>query len=72
LEGGVRLVRKKSGPWLKAQVPDGFVITHIDKVEVENLESLNRILEIKRGGVLIEGLNATGERGTFGIEWLEE
>ena len=72
LEGGVRLVRKKSGPWLKAQVPDGFVITHIDKVEVENLESLNRILEIKRGGVLIEGLKATGERGTFGIEWLEE
>ncbi|MFN5170651.1 MAG: S1C family serine protease [Cyclobacteriaceae bacterium] len=72
LEGGVRLLRKKSGPWVKAQVPDGFVITHIDKVEVENLESLNRILEIKRGGVLVEGLHPSGERGTFGIDWLEE
>jgi Do/DeqQ family serine protease len=68
LEGGVRIISVE-GKWKKAGMKEGFIIAHIDKIPVDNIEDLNRILEFKKGGILVEGFSAKGEKGTYGIEW---
>ncbi|HEY5822930.1 MAG TPA: trypsin-like peptidase domain-containing protein [Cyclobacteriaceae bacterium] len=69
VDGGVRVKSVAEGSWKKGRLEPGFIITHIDKVQVDNVEDLNRIMDIKRGGVLIEGVSAKGARETFGVEW---
>jgi S1-C subfamily serine protease len=69
LEGGVRIKSIDEGKWKKSGVKEGFVIGYIDKVPVDNVEDLNRILDYKKGGILIEGYYSNGNKGTFGVEW---
>lgn len=69
LEGGVRVRKLDEGKWHKAGIKEDFIISHIDKVPVDNVEDLNRILEYKKGGILIEGVYANGQKGTYGLEW---
>lgn len=69
IDGGVRVAKVDEGVWDKGGIKDGFVITHVDKVEVDNVEDLNKILAIKRGGMLVEGLYENGEKGVYGVNW---
>ena len=69
LDGGVRIKSLKEGKWKNAGVKENFIITYVDKVAVDNVEDLNRILEIKKGGILIEGKYMNGEKGTIGMDW---
>ncbi len=69
LDVGVLLTSLKEGSWKKAGMKESFIITFIDKVPVDNVEDLNRILEIKKGGILVEGIYKTGDKGTYGVEW---
>ncbi len=69
LEGGVLIKRLTYGKWKKAGLQEDFIITHIDKVSIDNVSDLNRVMEIKKGGVLVEGLFSNGEKGTIGMEW---
>lgn len=69
LDGGVMITSLKEGSWKKAGMKESFIITFIDKVPVDNVEDLNRILEIKKGGILVEGIYKTGDKGTYGVEW---
>lgn len=69
LEGGVLLKNLRDGRWKKAGCREGFIVAYLDKVPVDNLADLNRILDYKRGGVLVEGYYSSGEKGTYGLEW---
>jgi S1-C subfamily serine protease len=69
LEGGVKVSKIKDGKWKASGIKQDFIIAFIDRVPVDNVEDFNRILEYKRGGVLIEGYYPDGEKGTFGVEW---
>ena len=69
LDGGVLMKSVKAGSWKKAGIKEGFIISFVDKVPVDNVEDLNRILEIKKGGILVEGVYQTGDKGTYGVEW---
>ncbi len=69
LDGGVIVKSIMEGKWKKAGIKEKFIITHIDKVPVDNVMDLNRILEYKHGGVLIEGIYRGGEKGTFALDW---
>ena len=69
LDGGVLIKKLSFGKWKKAGLKEDFIITHIDKVSIDNVSDLNRAMEMKKGGVLIEGLFSNGEKGTIGIEW---
>lgn len=69
LEGGVRIVDVTAGRWKDTGVRKGFVIAYIDKLPVDNVEDLNRILEFKKGGILVEGYYPGGEKGTYGVDW---
>jgi hypothetical protein len=69
LEGGVRVRTINEGRWKKAGMKDGFIIGFIDKVPVDNVEDLNRVLEYKKGGVLIEGFYPDGTKGIYAVDW---
>jgi len=69
LEGGVRVKTVGSGKWKDAGFRENFVIAYIDKIPVDNVEDLNRILEFKKGGILVEGFYPDGVKGTYGVEW---
>ena len=69
LEGGVLIRTLTTGKWLDAGIQKGFIITHIDKVSVDNVEDLNRMLEYKSGGMLVEGIYPTGGKAVYGIDW---
>jgi Do/DeqQ family serine protease len=69
IEGGVKVHAVKEGSWKEANIRPDFIITFIDKIMVDNLEDLNRILAMKRGGVLIEGIYPDGEKGVYGLDW---
>ncbi|WP_338761362.1 Do family serine endopeptidase [Bernardetia sp. ABR2-2B] len=64
---GVKIVSIDDGKFKEAQVPEGFVITHIDKEKVDTSADVIEFLEGKTGGVLIEGFHPTGRRGFFAI-----
>jgi serine protease Do len=69
LEGGVKVKEIKKGKWKESGMREGFIIGFIDKVPVDNVEDLNRILSYKKGGILLEGYYPDGEKGTYGVEW---
>ena len=69
LEGGVLVQKLDDGPWKSSGLRDGFIITHLDKVPVDNVEDLNRMLAYKNGGILIEGIYRNGESGVYGLTW---
>jgi hypothetical protein len=57
------------GKWKKGGMKENFVITSIDKVPVESIEDLNAVLANKSGGILVEGVDAKGEKGIYAINW---
>lgn len=69
LEGGVRIKEVGSTKWLQTGIRKGFIIGYVDKVPVDNVEDLNRILDFKKGGILLEGYYPGGQKGTYGVEW---
>jgi S1-C subfamily serine protease len=69
LDHGVAIKKIENGAWQKAGVKEGFIVTFVDKVPVESIEDLNRILENKQGAILVEGSYRDGKRATFGFDW---
>lgn len=69
LDGGILIKELTSGKWKKAGVKEGFIITHIDKVPIDNVEDLNRVLEFKSGGILVEGIYSKNDKEVYGIDW---
>lgn len=69
LDGGVLIKKLSFGKWKKAGIKENFIITHIDKVAIDNVSDLNRAIEMKKGGVLIEGVMTNGEKQTIGLDW---
>ncbi|WP_027003524.1 Do family serine endopeptidase [Hugenholtzia roseola] len=65
---GLKVKELKDGKFKEAQIPEGFVITHIDKKPVTTPAELVGLLrENTGGGLLIEGFFPNGRRGFFAI-----
>lgn len=57
IDGGVKIVNLYPGKLRQnTQVRTGFIITHVDGKEVNNIQELVSILEKKKGGVMLEGV----------------
>lgn len=69
VEGGVRVMGISEGKWKKSGIPVNFIIAFVDKLPVNNVEDFNRILEFKKGAILLEGFHPSGEKGTYAVEW---
>jgi Do/DeqQ family serine protease len=70
LDGGVRFRQIGDGPW-KADniIQTGYIITHIDKVAIDNVRDVNRVLAMKKGGVLVEGITPARQRWRAAVDW---
>lgn len=66
VRNGVKVREVKKGQ-LQGKIETGFIITHIDKAPVYNVQSAISQLETKSGGVLIEGKNAKGVTEVIGV-----
>lgn len=69
LEGGVKIREVTDGKWKKSGIKKDFIIGFIDKLPVDNVEDLNRILTYKKGGILVEGYYPDGKKGVYGVDW---
>jgi len=67
IRNGVKLAKVKKGPFSEKDIPEGFVITHIDKTKVYTSQDVVANLESKKGTVLIEGLMPNGDEEAFAL-----
>ncbi len=69
LRGGVEITQIGEGKWKDEGIKPGFVITHVNKTPVDNVDQVMNILRNKRGGNLIEGMYRDGEQRYYAIGW---
>lgn len=69
IDNGVLLKTLTDGRWKRAGLEKDFIIRFIDKLPIDNVADLTRILEYKKGGILVEGVYLNGEKGTYGVDW---
>ncbi len=62
IRNGVRVVDIRSGFFRRLDIPEGFIITKINNVEIEDAEELASILERIRGRVIISGVDTNGRK----------
>lgn len=62
ISNGVRVVDIRSGFFRRLDIPEGFIITKINNVEIEDAEELASILERIRGKVIISGVDTNGRK----------
>jgi serine protease Do len=67
LQNGVVVKNLKKGILRDGGIPDGFIITHINKKRVGTATEVLTALKGTDGGVLIEGINPNGSRGVYGL-----
>ena len=68
LDNGVKVASLGKGKLREAGIPEGFIITKIDRTAVFNANDIYRILADKKGGVLVEGYLPGGEKKYYGME----
>jgi serine protease Do len=66
LTQGVK-VSKLGDAFKKVNVPQGFVITHIDKKPVYTVQDVKKSLEEKKEVALLSGINPDGTKGYYAI-----
>jgi Do/DeqQ family serine protease len=65
LSHGIKITKLNKGKLKDAGLKEGFIITDVNKEEVNVVTDLKRIINQARGGVLIEGLYPNGEPAYF-------
>ncbi|MCX6188166.1 MAG: Do family serine endopeptidase [Bacteroidetes bacterium] len=67
LKNGVKVTKVGPGKFKNAGIPEGFVITKVDKNEVSSVSEVTAAIVNKKGGVLVEGLNPDGTKGYYAL-----
>jgi serine protease Do len=67
IEGGVKVKRLTAGKLKETGIREGFIITKIDRSLVNSTKELLKILEDKKGGILIEGYYSNGSKAYYGF-----
>ncbi len=71
VNGGLRISELRSGKLMREGIPEGFIITHIDRQAITSIDELKSTVDkLQRGqGVMIEGRFPDGRKGFFAFEW---
>ena len=64
---GVRISELGAGKLRSAGISQGFIITKVDQTDIKDKKQLMDFLELKSGGVLIEGIYPNGKRAYYGF-----
>jgi len=62
---GIKIVELNQGKLKDAGLKSGFIITHVNKQEVNGVNDFEGIVRRADGGILIEGVYPSGERAYF-------
>ena len=65
IANGVKISGIKNGLIARMGLPEGFIITSINKVAINSPEELIEILEKIKGRVMIEGLSSNGAKSYY-------
>lgn len=64
---GVKVAKLGNGILKNTGIPQGFIITHIDKSPMYTTQDVEKVLESKKGAVLIEGVTDEGSEEAYAI-----
>jgi S1-C subfamily serine protease len=67
ISNGVRISKLQNGKLAAAGIKEGLIITSIDKKKINTIEDIEKVLNDKQGGVLIEGIYPNGMRAYYGF-----
>jgi serine protease Do len=67
IKNGVRIAKVGKGALQEKGIPEGFVITHVDKVPMYTTQDVMKALEDKEGAVLIEGVTDDGVKEAYAL-----
>lgn len=67
IENGIKITKLETGKLKSAGIKNGFIITKIDKNTITTISDLMKILNNKKGGVLLEGIYPNGTRAYYGF-----
>lgn len=67
LKNGVKVTKVGPGKFKNAGIPEGFVITRVDKNDMSSVSEVTAAIVNKKGGVLIEGINPDGTKGYYAL-----
>ena len=66
IDGGVRVTKIHDGKFKDAGIPEGFVITNINRAPVQDVQDVKSYIErIPKGGVFIEGVGPDGKNDYY-------
>jgi Do/DeqQ family serine protease len=70
IRGGLLVTKIHEGKFKEAGIKEGFIITHVNKRSVNSVQEIKDIINISKGGVLIEGVYKNGEEAyyVFGLD----
>ncbi|PWL29690.1 trypsin-like peptidase domain-containing protein [uncultured Roseivirga sp.] len=69
VDGGVQLLELGEGAWSEAGILEGFVITKVGDVDIENLEEFQQLIDAKKRDFYVMGKYPDGEKEYFRINW---
>ncbi len=67
LRNGVK-IKKSKGAFKEEGIPDGFVITGVDKKPVYTTKDIEKLLKDKQGAVLLEGVMPDGKKEAYALK----
>lgn len=62
IESGIKVTKIHRGAFSQLDIPEGFIITHINGTVISDSKELSKILDKIRGRVIIEGISKAGRR----------
>ncbi len=65
INNGVKIISLSSGKLMKAGISEGFIITRINNKSVSDVDDINSIISVTRGGVYIEGIYPNGQSAYY-------
>lgn len=65
IDGGLKVKELNNGLLAKEGVRKNFIITAIDKRPVRSIEDVKKVLENKKGGIIVEGVYPNRMRGYY-------
>ncbi|MCX6312005.1 MAG: Do family serine endopeptidase [Bacteroidetes bacterium] len=65
IDNGLRVSKLEAGKLRNSGIREGFIITTVDKNKVSTPDELKKILDNKKGGILIEGVYPNGSRAYY-------
>ena len=67
IQNGVKIIKLAKSPLKDKGIPEGFIITSIDKKPVYNVKDVMAMLEGKKGSVLLDGIMPDGSKDAFAL-----